>query len=259
MTAREGLARITATVGYLRIHVSPDEAERDWLRCADLLADPPELLELARAAGPHLGTDEDDVAMSLFVQGYAYRIAAVAVGGWLLADELVDVAPSGLQIALARGRPNAVRFAEPRIAVAAPAPVEAVHEQLVDGHLDLLVNGAHEACRIGRPLLWGNVAASIAAAFGAFMDPLPDRRDDIRRRVLDFFATARPELSGSVVPVGARWMWQRTACCLWYRTSSAFRCDDCSLWTTEERQARHDRKVAEQIAAGEIAADEVIG
>jgi hypothetical protein len=88
------------------------------------------------------------------------------------------------------------------------------------------------------------------------MDPLPDRRSEIRDRIESFFATARPDLAraGEVVPVGARWMWQRNACCLWYRTESAFRCEDCSLATDAERQVRLDGKLAEQVAAGEWAA-----
>ena len=37
------------------------------------------------------GTDRDDVATSLFVQGYVFRIATVAIGSWVLADAVIDV------------------------------------------------------------------------------------------------------------------------------------------------------------------------
>lgn len=255
MAATEALTRITATVGYLRIHVAPDGADREWIRCEDLTDDSARLQALAREAGPLLGTDEQDVALSLFVQGYAFRIASAAIGGWLLTGEIVDVAPSGMDIALGRGRPNAVRFHHPRIAAGAPAPVEALHAHLVDGHLARIVAAAHEVGRIGEALLWGNVAASIASGFGTFMDPLPERKDDIGRAVETFFATARPELAraGEITPVGARWIWQRNACCLWFRTQSAFRCEDCSLSTSDERYQRRQSKLAEQVSAGEIA------
>ena len=62
-----------------------------------------------------------------------------------------------------------------------------------------------------------------------------------------FLTAARPELAGSgrIVPVGSVWAWERSACCLWDKTESGFRCEDCSLWSPAERQARYDRVLAE--------------
>jgi hypothetical protein len=79
------------------------------------------------------------------------------------------------------------------------------------------------------------------------MDPLPDRRLDIRARATEFFDRARPELaaSGRLVSIGPLWAWERSACCLWYRTDSGFKCEDCSLWSAAEREARYARIRAE--------------
>jgi ferric iron reductase protein FhuF len=235
MDACELLAQVTATVDYLRVSTAATDDDRQWLSCGPLTTEPERLLALVRSSAAGRGTDRDDVAMSLFVQGYAFRIASLAVGGWLLGDSVLDVSPATTAIALGRDRPNAVRVDRPRLVE------ENLHQHLVDAHLAPLVDAAHRACRVGEALLWGNVGASCASSFAAFVDPLPDRGAEIRDRVEAFFETARPELarSGRVVRVGSRWVWERTACCLWYQTESGFKCEDCSLWTASERAARY--------------------
>ena len=245
MDACELLAQVTATVDYLRattgsaIDVVDD---RQWLPCLPVVSDPAALLALVRTTASGRGTDRDDVAMSLFVQGYAFRIASIAVGGSLLADSVLDLSPASTAIALGRGRPNAVRIDQPRFVD------EDLHQHLIDMHLAHLVDTAHRACRVGEALLWGNVGASCAASFAAFVDPLPDRREEIRDRIEAFFTMARPELarSGRVICVGARWAWERNACCLWYQTDSGFKCEDCSLWTAADRAARYAAMKSEE-------------
>lgn len=251
-SAIEVLDRVTSTVDYLRVTVGAGSGTTEWLPCQRLISDPGALGELARATAAARGTDRDDVAMSLLVQGYAFRIASVAVGAWLLADAVLDASPAGTAIAIGRDRPNAVRFDDPHL-VDTDDPLGALHAGLIDGHLAPLVATAHQACRVGRALLWSNVGASCASAFGAFMDPRPDRREDIRNRVGAFFATARGELAGSgrVVPVGTGWAWERKACCLWYRTTDGSRCADCSLWSEQERRERYAAAIAAQVGSGD--------
>ena len=189
--------------------------------------------------------DRDDVAMSLFVQGYAFRIASLAIGTSFLGDHVVDVSPATTAIALGRDRPNAVRLDGARL-TAAP-----LHEHLIDEHLAALVDTAHRACRIGEALLWANVGASCASSFGAFVEPLPDRPRRGARSGRDSSSpTPRPELarSGRVVRVGDGWAWERSACCLWYQTDVGFKCEDCSLWTSAEREARYAAMLAERAA-----------
>src|SRR4051794_26057760 len=95
---------LTSTVDYLRISVGA--APGEWLSCRELAADPDHLGHVVATTKLARGTDRDAVAPSLFVQGYAFRIATVAVGAWLLADAVIDVAPATTSIALGRGRPN---------------------------------------------------------------------------------------------------------------------------------------------------------
>lgn len=252
--AIEVIDRVTSTVDYLRVTVGTgtDTHAADWLPCAPLVSDPSALAQLARATAAGRGTDRDDVAMSLLVQGYAFRIASIAIGAWLLADAAVDVSPARTAIAIDRHRPNAVRLDDPRL-ITTDDPLGALHAELVEGHLARLVATAHKACRVGEALLWSNVGASCASAFGAFMEPLFGRQTEIRERATMFFAAARGELAGSgrVVAVGTAWAWERKACCLWYRTADGSRCADCSLWSDEERRQRYDAAIAAQARAGD--------
>ncbi|HEY1118197.1 MAG TPA: (2Fe-2S)-binding protein, partial [Acidimicrobiales bacterium] len=104
-----------------------------------------------------------------------------------------------------------------------------------------------ESCRVGEALLWSNIGAGCASSLGAFMGPLVDRRLEIRDRFEAFLAAGRPELqaSGRIAHVGPLWAWERSACCLWYKTDSGFQCEDCSLWSDDERQARYQTVLAE--------------
>ena len=99
--------------------------------------------------------------------------------------------------------------------------------------------------RIGERLLWGNVAASIAAVFRAVESSGP--AGDAERpgpRARRFFAAAAPGSTASgdytcvEVPGALGWYWDRTSCCLWYQTTSGAYCDDCSLHDPPSCEAR---------------------
>jgi len=258
MSGAQGLIdQIISAVDYLRVHVGSDGSRAsdgsdgsEWVRCEPLVADPDRLGQLVRATMRGRGTDRADVATSLFVQGYAFRIASLAIGGWLLADQIIDLTPSRTAIRLGRDRPNAVAVDVADVITSPPSPTSptklgTLHAHLIDEHLARLVACAHDSCRVGAPLLWGNVAASCASSFGAFSSApaLADRRIEIRDRAQAFFACARDEMrtAGELVPVADRFAWERKSCCLWYLTESGFKCEDCSLWSADERAVRYER------------------
>jgi len=243
--------QVKSAVPYLRVATAVVDDGPEWLACEPIVTQPSALLDLVRSTAAGRGTDRDDVAMSLFVQGYAFRVASVAIGSWLVADRVLKVDASRTSIALGRDRPNAVLLDAPSFIQTSDALL-GLHDNVIEGHLARLIETARAACRVGEALLWGNVAASCAASFGAFMDPLVDRQLEIRDRLMAFMAAARPEMriAGEVVAVGSRWAWQRHACCLWYQTESAFKCEDCSLWSEEERRARVERILADQEISG---------
>lgn len=233
-TLRTVVDALTSTVDYLRVSI--DAPDGEWLDCGPLLADPDALAAVVATTKEAQGTDRDDVAMSLFVQGYVFSVAAVCIGAWLLDDVVVDAVPEGWAIALGRGRPSAVNLTAD-VPVAPAQNVGEIHASLIDGHLGALVDAAHDSCRVGAALLWGNVAGSCASAFAAFADSRPGVGD----RATEFFAAARPEVhdAGRIVRVGERFAWERRSCCLWYRTDGGFLCEDCSLRPAAEHEARY--------------------
>jgi ferric iron reductase protein FhuF len=243
--AAAALDRVTDAVDYLRVTIGTD-GRREWFACRSLVDDGEALLALVRATAADRGTDRDDVAMSLFVQGYSFRVASLAVGVWLLDEQVLDVSPDSTSIALGRNRPNAVRLDRAVLHDTDGTPLTTLHRTLIDEHLAPLVATAHDACRVGERLLWSCVAAALASSFGALMGPLPDRRVEIRDRFEELLAAARPELAagGRVAHVGPLWAWERSACCLWYTTTDGDKCEDCSLWSDDERRARYDRVLA---------------
>lgn len=235
-------------VDHLRISDGP-LGETGFTPCRGLLAEADHLREIVAEVGSRRGLERPDVAMSIFVQGYAYRVASIAIGVWLLDGVVLDVRPENMAIAVEDGHPVRIRFEAYRPAKGT-ADLANLHSVLVDQHLAALVEASTEAMRIGRPLLWSNIGSSSASSFGAFMTALPDRWERIRTQAEEFFAAARPELkrSGSVVRVGPVWAWERNACCLWYQVDNNEKCSDCSLWSRAVRDERY-RKVLERSAS----------
>ena len=219
--AVESIASVGAAVSYLRV-VTDEAGGGPWLGCQDLLDDPDALLDVVRGTKDGIGTDRDDVAMSLFVQGYVFRVASLAIGAWLLDDVVLDVAPSRLAVAIARSRPNAVRSDDPQLVevgehgdVDRASPYGAVptcSSSSIDGHLAPLVATAPAGPAGSASGCSGRTSARRARRRSARSSPrFPDRRTEIRDRAEAFFAAARPELAGSgrLVRVGGRWAWER--------------------------------------------------
>jgi len=258
----EALAAVAQLVPYLRGEVGtvPIAAPRDpvpgseggeaWISAADLVSDPDWLAAVIRATGTVLGTGDQVVAASIFVQGYAYRLLAMALSCAIVGGVLPGSDPASTALLLRRGRPSAVAYTRPSaVVVERPArAVDADHlahlvlADVVDGHLRLVVEAIRHRQRVGRRLLWGNIAASGAAALrtlegclGPWLMPFGER----------FYELAPPELQGLgdfvVIERSGRrgWFWERTTCCLYDRLPGDIRCADCSRTPAEERRAAY--------------------
>jgi ferric iron reductase protein FhuF len=229
---------VEAKVGYLRASTTAP-ADDGWLRCHELIADPGALAELIRSTGEGRGAHEAQVAASLFVQGYAFRIPSVALAAYALGLDRPRLDPASTATKIGRNRPAAVAYLDPDPGPHGPA---ALAGELLD-HLGALIAAVRSEITIGERILWGNVAASVATAFRAVEGESPERRDAIRDSADAFFAAASPQLAGLGEfvlvdgPDRQGWFWQRTNCCLWYQTADGTMCDDCSLLDPDERLA----------------------
>lgn len=272
--ASEVLARTLAGVGellsYLKADLGPvdlappttDEiADGMWLSCLDLVGDPDWLSRVIEGTGHAIGTQDQMVAGSIFVQGYAYRLLALAVACLAVGGVVPGSYPDVMGIGLGRGRASKVAYLEPIVVdvCSGDAPPDALSnptiadrgltvilDQVIEGHLRALIGSTRERIRVGERLLWGNVAASASTAFrtmegclGPWVIPLGER----------FFELAPPDLQGLgsylLLHEGEKrgWFWERTNCCLFYQIEGHAKCSDCSLTPAVDRRAAYEESL----------------
>jgi ferric iron reductase protein FhuF len=244
VTLAEVLAAVTARVSYLRGLTTTGDGDH-WQRCDELVADRPTLERVVAGTKAGFGTDDAAVAASLFVQSYAFRVAGTALGAYALGLAVPRVAPAVTAVRLDKPRPTAVAYLDPEVEdIDAPDLAHA----LVDGHFSPFVAAVHAAYTVGERLLWGNVASSCAAVFRALESSGADVVA-VRARA-EQFMDAAPVFAGlgrfTIVRAGDHegWFWDRSSCCLWFRTASGQLCDNCSLVDADELQARRERELA---------------
>jgi hypothetical protein len=232
-------------VPYLRASTATEGD--DWCSCALLITDGPALAGVVERAMPGFETTEPAVAASLFTQAYAFRVAGVALAAYALGLPSPAVAPGVTAVRLDKPRPTQVAHLAPDVCMMSAGQLS---EQLVSEHLQRFVTAVHARYRVGERLLWGNVASSCAAAFRAVEGATPDQRDQVRERA-EAFVVATPAFRGlgrfTVVRTGIRegWYWDRASCCLWFRTTEARYCDNCSLLRPEALAEERVRELTE--------------
>lgn len=241
------VAAVKARVSYLRCSNDAPPAD-GWISCADLIADPDRLrAEMDRTATGR-GTDDLQVAASLYAQAYAFRVPSIAVAAFALGLPTPSTAPEVTAIRIARHRPAELAITNPDCA---PTDADRLAHELLDGHLAAFIATVRATTRIGERLLWGNVAASIATIFRAVQSTGPLGDPIVRDRAVEFHRAAAPWLGGLgdystvEVPGAVGWHWNRTSCCLWYQTTSGSYCDDCSLHDPADLAAKRLAELSE--------------
>jgi ferric iron reductase protein FhuF len=239
------LARVEEAVSYLRAATSAP-ADEGWIGCADLLADPALLTQLVTDTGAGRHAPDAQVAASLFAQGYAFRVPGVALAAYALGLPVPSTRPEDTSIRIARHRPAALAITSEALMEPDVGPA-AVVAAVIDDHLAPFVDAVHRVVTIGERLLWGNVATSCAVAFRAVEGETHDPA--VRQRAEAWYAAAGDRLAGlggfsTLDHAGLQgWYWDRTNCCLWYRTADGRLCDDCSLEPAAARDARRRREL----------------
>jgi len=270
------LARAMGAVGELVSYLKADLGRVDlarpdsgvesiadgmWLSSHDLVSDPEWLGRVIAGTGRAIGTEDQMVAGSIFVQGYSYRLLALAVACLTVGGVVPGSGAEIVAVGLGRGRASKVAYMEPEVfdvcggqpasnALANPAIADRglaiILEQVIEGHLRPLIASTRSQVRIGERLLWGNVAASASTAFrtmegcvGEWVIPLGHR----------FFELASPDLQGLgsflLLHAGQRrgWFWERTNCCLFYQIEGHGKCADCSLTPAADRRIAYEESL----------------
>ena len=225
------VATIQTRVSYLRC--SDTAAPVDgWIGCAELINDPDRLRAEIDATAAGRGTDDAQVAASLYTQAYAFRVPSIAVAAYALGLPVPTTAPADTAVRIGRHRPAEVAILDRHCR---PIDAATLAAELFDGHLVPFVAAVRAGTRVGERLLWGNVAASIATIFRAVQSSGPLGDSGVRARADEFERATAPWLDGLGAyctlssPDALGWYWTQTSCCLWYQTSSGSYCDDCSL------------------------------
>ncbi len=225
------LEAVAARVGHLRASTGEvPEEEEGWLDCDAVGAAD---LDAAISGSGATGTGERRVAASLLVQSYAYRIAAPSLAAYAVGLPWPSPEAAATSVRLVGGKARALCF---RVgALGEAGDVESLVDAAFSSHLVPFVSTARASQRLGARLVWSNVAASCAAAFRAVEGSARERgdlaeRSAIRRRAAELFEHARWLAgTGRFAASSADWRWERSACCLWYRTSGGRTCEGCSL------------------------------
>ena len=236
---RRVVSAVQERVPYLTCAADAPAAD-GWILCAELVADASLLRREIEATLPGRRTDDIQVAASLYVQSYAYRVASLAVAAYALDLPSPSCDPAVLAVQVQRHRPARIAVLDPAChSLEAPA----LATRLLDGHLQPFLASVRESTLIGQRLLWGNVASAIASIFGAVHSIGPHGDPAVRQRAATFDEAAEPWLGGLGEwselegPEAFGWYWNRTSCCLWYQTDGGWYCEDCSLHDRAELEA----------------------
>jgi ferric iron reductase protein FhuF len=228
---RDALAAVTDVAGFLRWRVG-DGLEPGEIACGDLAGDADLVARTVAESADGRGSDDPQVAASLWWQGYAYRVAGTALACWLLTGAAPDPSAENMAIGIARSRPSSVTYRCDE----GSGDVATLVDRLFPGHLDRVAATLLAGHRLGTQLVWGDAAAACAAGAGAVREAAgPAWHEHLGA----FLAAAPHDLAGLGAwhPTGEPdgWAYQRRTCCLWWKTTTAAGalCADCSLRRTD--------------------------
>lgn len=220
------LVALAALVPFLRARRGATEPGD--LLAADLIADPHRFAAEIASSAEGRGSDDPQVLASLWWQGYSYRTAGTTLAAWVVGGSAPDpAATAGAGVGIDRSRPSTTIYGPdaPELDDLATIVV-----RMFEHHLDPLAESLRAQHPLGRRLLWGNTAASVASCLGAVA--CAEGAPPTLAARIDEATAALPH----DVPALGTWIdphrsYRRTTCCLWWKTtaSGGALCSDCSL------------------------------
>ncbi len=221
--------------------------------------DDDDLIDAAVAArGAALGSPAPGVAATLFLQGYAYRLAAPVLGAWVLHRRVPDVSAANVELAFHEGLPVDVRLVADRVAgspgdalpdavlIEADDLVGEVVRVLLDGRLMDLHDRLRQRHRLGATIARGALASQIGMALTHIDGHGPAPWQQVAGDAVDLFRRTRDRIGGEgptgdvvVLDDGERvgMTWRRRTCCLVFCCAGREACGGCSRRTDDERAA----------------------
>lgn len=288
---REAIRRLAACDDRLPVDPGRDAAAlaADGWTSAHVLVDPDVWPAIAQDYAAGIGSARSTVGGSCALQGYAWRVAGLAIGTWALTGAVLDLGPGRVWVRMEGGRTVGVAAPDPRAdgtpsggpgsppdpprdprALAdgpadrgrAPAPAcdpGALADALVTRHLAPVIAASRTASRLSQRVAWGNVASACASVLGLLDRALPaDARPGWRadaERFLAASAWAFDDLVDLVRvpgPDGDVLAHERRTCCLMRLAPGKGECGSCERLDPAERRARLTRNVADGVAPGRL-------
>ncbi len=185
---------------------------------AALIGDPAVTDAVIDRYAERLATTRRDIAGSLFLQGWASRVASVHAGCLALGGGVPDLGPANLRFHFPDVGPVELTVGDPAL-----RPVAGGWRQLVDGHLAPLIGAVDDRSGPGARRLWGNVASALAGALvalGRRGHGIPAEFTPMPAELTDY---------GDWITAGAGVRYVRRTCCNLFRVEGYGVCGDCVI------------------------------
>ncbi len=220
------LNELCAVSPYFALTPGDQATKRGWRPVAVMLTDTPEAVVRLDGAidnvAARLGAQTRWVAASIFYQGWAARLTSVYAGSLALGSAVPDLAAERLHYRLGPSGP--VEFlADPLIAL----DPDQAWRRIIDDHLRPMAEALQRRVRIGRRLLDGNIASSMAGSLATLARAGHGPLDTLIHRPWAQLEDLAPYGRWMVTKDGPRYV--RNTCCGYERLPEHRRCGDCSL------------------------------
>lgn len=162
--------------------------------------------------------------------GYAARLVGPTIAVMVRDGILLDVRPSQVRYSFLPESGFALTLPEPG---GWRATAEALHQRwcddVIDVHLQTLVNALQAVAPAATGMLWGNVASGIAGALRSMTQAGVAAASDCHAVGSTLLAHGPLHGSGTLTVHNGALQFVRRNCCLFYRLDGGGMCADCAL------------------------------
>lgn len=253
-TLAQSLAQVAAIADRFALHAQPP-SNVELLRATEISDD--DIREQVAARARSLNTDELKVGATMFLQNYVYRIAAPALGTWVLHGRIPNLSASNVLLRFdADGRPADVSMISPVMFVRPGDHVSdaqcIVTEDLTATAMDTLleqhVMAMHDRVKkmfgLGALLAKGQVSSQFGMAFTAIDTNTSLAWPHVVGPAMDFLQRSRDRIAGEGKAGDMIFKrlgdsegvtFRRGTCCLVYKTPERGYCGGCPLREDDDR------------------------
>jgi ferric iron reductase protein FhuF len=194
------------------------------------LSSGPAAAHLVDAVGGWSGTSERRVAVSLVVLGYAARLVGPTIAVMVRDGILLDVRPSQVRYSFLPESGFALTLPQPAGWRATPTVLrQRWRDDVIDDHLQTLVDALQTVAPAATGMLWGNVASGIAGALRSMTQAGVTAASDGDAVGSALLGHGPLHGSGNLTVHNGELQFVRRSCCLFYRLDGGGMCADCAL------------------------------